>query len=396
MMHVIRVDKVLVMSAPGYGREFANCTVLVVEDMAANRKLVKAMLEMMGVGTVETARDGQEGLERLPSVIPDMIILDIMMPRMDGLEFLGRLRTDPVHGDIPVLVATALDDKADRAAAFDAGASDYLAKPLDQREFTARVSVHLRTRMLIGRLRRYQDRLGRDLEAAQSMQVDLLPSPAIMAGMEGAYNVHISSVFRSSSELGGDLWGLIPLDADRFGLYLVDFSGHGIAAAINTFRLHMMMEKKRDVADDPAALLGRVNVALLKVLQRGQFATMSYAVFDMAAHRVTFASASAPAPAHRLPDGSARLSPVNSLPLGFLPDAAYENVALDFPPGSGMLLYSDGLSEAVDGDGNYLGENAARWIAEMTTGDLTSEVEVLLFRGCNFHDDLTAVWVMAK
>ena len=384
------------MTPTRYGTEFANCTVLVVEDMAANRKLVKAMLEMMGVGTVETARDGQEGLERLPAVLPDMIILDIMMPRMDGLEFLGHLRADPVHGDIPVLVATALNDKADRAAAFDVGASDYLAKPLDQQEFTARVSVHLRTRMLVGRLRRYQERLGRDLEAAQSMQMDLLPSTATMTLLEQTYNLCLSSVFRSSSELGGDLWGAIPLDANRFGLYLVDFSGHGIAAAINTFRLHMMMEKKRDVADDPAALLGRINGALLNVLQRGQFATMSYAVFDMAAQRVTFASASAPAPAHRLPAGGTRLLPVNSLPLGFLPDATYENVEIAFPPGSGLLLYSDGLSEAVDGDGHYLGEAAARWIAEMTNGDLVSEIDVLLFRGCSFRDDLTAVWVMAK
>ena len=384
------------MSPPRSGTEFADCTVLVVEDNAQNRQLVKAMLEMMGVGSVETARDGQEGLERLPSVTPDMIILDIMMPRMDGLEFLGHLRADPVHGDVPVLVTTALDDKGDMAAAFDAGASDYVVKPMDQREFTARVSVHLRARMLIARLRRYQDRLARDLEAAQSMQTDLLPSAATMARMEVAYDLRMSSVFRSSSELGGDLWGIIPLEGQSFGLYLVDFSGHGIAAAINTFRLHMMMEKKLDVAADPAALLGRINRALLKVLQRGQFATMSYAVFHMAERKVTFASASAPAPAHRRPDGTARLLPVNSLPLGFLPDAAYDNVEIDFPPGSGLLLYSDGLSEAVDGNGDYLGEAAARWIAEMTNGDLVSEIDVLLFRGCRFRDDLTGVWVMAK
>lgn len=384
------------MPPPNYGTEFANCRVLIVEDNAINRSLVMAMLGIMGIGAMDVAEDGVEGLERLASFVPDIIILDIMMPRMDGFEFLQHLRADPVHGDIPVLVATALSDSSERAAAFDAGASDYVVKPIDQREFTARVSVHLRTRLLIGRLRRYQERLARDLGAAQAMQEGLLPSPTAMAAIEASYGVCMGAVFRSSSELGGDLWGIIPLREGQFGLYLVDFSGHGIAAAINTFRLHVLLEKKLEVAEDPAALLHRINQALLKVLQRGQFATMIYAVFDMARHKVTFASASAPAPALRAKDGTARLLAVNSHPLGVIAGATYVNTEIAFEPGNGLLLYSDGLSEAVDAEGGFLGEETARRIAEVTTGDLVSEVAVLLSRGCVFDDDLSAVWIMAR
>ncbi|MDO8607131.1 MAG: fused response regulator/phosphatase [Phaeospirillum sp.] len=384
------------MNSPVYGTEFVNGSVLIVEDSALNQQLVSTMLEIMGITRIETAEDGLEGLERLKTFSPDIIILDVMMPRMDGITFLQHLRANPAHAEIPVLVATALDEASERAAAFDAGASDYVVKPIDRREFMARVSVHLRSRLLIARLRRYQDRLGRDLAAAQAMQEGLLPTAAEIAHVEAAYGMRLNSVFRSSSELGGDLWGLIPVDKHRFGLYLVDFSGHGIAAAINTFRLHVLLGKKGDVAGDPAALLGRINQALLGVLQRGQFATMIYAVFDSSRHTMTFASASAPAPALRGPDGAARLLAINSHPLGVIAEAAYHNTEVPFQPGSGLLLYSDGLTEAIDGNGNFLGEKTALWIAEMTSGDLLSEIEVLLFRGCAFSDDLSAVWITAR
>jgi sigma-B regulation protein RsbU (phosphoserine phosphatase) len=373
--------------------EFAECRVLIVEDNFMNRQLVAALLGTMGISLIETAEDGLEGLERLTGFTPDIIILDIMMPRMDGFEFLARLRADPVHGDIPVLVTTALSEREERAMAFDAGASDYVVKPIDQREFIARASVHLRTRQLVGRLRRYQDRLQRDLAAAEAMQVGLLPVPARIKAIESAYGVRIGSVFRNSSELGGDLWDVVAIDPDRFGVYLVDFSGHGIAAAINTFRLHVLMAKLADQAVDPAALLDRVNQALLSVLQRGQFATMIYAVFDMARRKVLFASAGGTAPVHRGADGTAGLLISHSHPLGLVAGAPYKTIEAPFGPGCALMVYSDGLSEASDGQGGLLGEERVRQLAETCSGDLEAEMKSLAGQGFTFDDDLSVVWV---
>jgi sigma-B regulation protein RsbU (phosphoserine phosphatase) len=373
--------------------EFANCTALVVEDNQMNRHLVEALLTNMGMGRIEMAVNGVEGLERLAQVKPDIIILDIMMPRMDGFEFLTHLRADPDFGDLPVLVTTALNERDERARAFDCGASDYVVKPIEHREFMARISVHLRNRLQLQRLRRYQERLQRDLAAAEAMQIGLLPVPARIVAIENAYGVRIGSVFRSSSELGGDLWDVVAIDADRFGLYLVDFSGHGIAAAINTFRLHVLMAKLADQAVDPAALLGRVNQALLSVLQRGQFATMIYVVFDMARRKVRFASAGGTAPVHRAVDGSAGLLVSTSHPLGLVADSRYETVEVPFGPGCALLVYSDGLSEAADGHGKMLGEERVRRMVESCTGDLDIEVRALVAQGFVFDDDLSAVWV---
>ncbi|CAA7616743.1 PP2C family protein-serine/threonine phosphatase [Magnetospirillum sp. SS-4] len=373
--------------------EFAQCRALIVEDNPLNRQLVEALLGAMGIGTIGMAVDGADGLERLGQLVPDIIILDIMMPRMDGFEFLSRLRADPDHGDVPVLVTTALSEKAERARAFDLGASDYVVKPIDQREFIARVSVHLRNRMQLARLRRYQERLRADLAAAAAMQDGLLPAPNRVKAIESAYGVRIASLFRSSSELGGDLWDVVAIDPDRFGLYLVDFSGHGIAAAINTFRLHVLMAKLADQAIDPAALLERVNQALLSVLQRGQFATMIYVVFDVARNKAVFASAGGTAPVHRAADGTAGLLVSHSHPLGLVPESRFRTIEVPFGPGSALLVYSDGLSEASDGQDGMLGEEGVRRIAETCSGDLDGEVKTLADRGFGFHDDLSVVWV---
>lgn len=373
--------------------EFSSSRALVVEDNAVNRQLVTVLLDYMGIGQIQTANDGEEGLEMVASFRPDIIILDIMMPRMDGFAFLERFRADPANAETPVLVATALGELAERVRAFDAGASDYVVKPIDRREFVARVSAHLRTRLLVTSLRRYQDRLSRDLAAARSMQQALLPKPRDIAEIESRYGIRLSSVFHSSDELGGDLWDVIPIDDQRFAIYLVDFTGHGIAAAINTFRLHLLMARKEDLLGDPAVLLERINLSLIEVLQRGQFAAMTHAVFHLAEQRVRLSIAGAPAPIHRATDGIAGMMVEKSHPLGLIAQARYREIDIPFRPGNAVLLFSDGFSEAHGANGELLGEDAIRKLAEDCDGDLDGMVERLRQAGWRFEDDLTAVWV---
>ncbi|OAN52249.1 hypothetical protein A6A04_00710 [Paramagnetospirillum marisnigri] len=373
--------------------DFSTCCALLVEDSIINQQLIRAMLDAMGIGRVEVATNGLEGLDMAASLRPDIIILDIMMPKLDGFGFLERFRADPANDDTPVIVTTALGEQPERVRAFDLGAADYVVKPIDRREFTARVSVHLRSRLLVGRLSRYRDRLGRDLSAARDMQLALLPGPERVKAVEAAYGVRLASVFRSSDELGGDLWDVIALGPQAFAVYLVDFTGHGVAAAINTFRLHVMMARKQDLLTDPAALLERVNQTLLGVLRRGQFAAMVHAVFHMERGVVEVAMAAAPGPIHRDPTGLVRLISESSHPLGLVPEARYRSLELPFAPGHGLLLHSDGLIEAADADGNLFGDEGARRLAAGYSGDLEAEIEALMRAGWRFDDDLSMVWV---
>jgi len=381
------------MPSPAVSHEFADCTALVVDDTPANRNLVAFFLKAMGVGRIETAADGLDALERTAAIRPDIIVLDVMMPRMDGFEFLQRLRATPAFTGIPVLVATALDRPKDMAMAFDCGASDYIRKPIDRREMVARIGVHLRNRQLVRRLTAYHDRVRQDLRAATAMQAALLPSEEQMAHLHRRYGVALAAAIHPSTEVSGDLWGWLPLDADRFAIWLADFSGHGVAAAINTFRLHVILDS--GPSSDPAATLSRLNATLESVLPRGQFATMLYVVCDPGAGTLVFSSAGAPAPVVRRSGEAAELHPVSSLPLGIRAATAYHNTTLAFPKGSVLLLYSDGLSEALDREGRSLGEDGVLALSERISAPdgLDAAIDGLKQAGYLFGDDLSAVWV---
>ncbi|HLN24279.1 MAG TPA: response regulator, partial [Patescibacteria group bacterium] len=152
------------------GVNLAEARVLVVEDNELNQEFARAVLGSMGVTMIECAGNGVEALERLASFEPDLIVLDLMMPVMDGQEFLTRLRTMPQYIDLPVLVTTALGAQKMRNATFANGATDFIEKPIHRKELVARVTVHLRSHLLLKSLRRYHDRLAQDLDTARAMQ----------------------------------------------------------------------------------------------------------------------------------------------------------------------------------------------------------------------------------
>jgi len=371
--------------------------VLIVEDNKFNRDLVAGVLSLAGITDLAFAADGAEGLVRVAEFDPDLVILDLMMPVMDGHEFLRRLKADPARQDLPVLVATAITDQDTRNATFDGGAVDYIEKPIDRRELTARVTVHLKNRLLLRHLQRFHDRLAQDLATARSMQEALLPSPTLVGEIATRYGLKVESLFTPSDELGGDLWGLIPIDDHRLAAFTADFTGHGVAASINTFRLHVLLDRLGPRAD-PAELLARLNAELLPILTRGQFATMAVAVIDRSDHSLTVASAGGPTPIVGR-GGYIRRLPLGAPALGITPDAAFVSRRMEFPPGSFVLMYSDAMIESTDPGGAQLGEaGLAGLVAEAFAigGDRPLAHLATALRDFSHDrvaDDLTAAWL---
>ncbi len=156
---------------------------------------------------MEQAGDGNDGLARLDSFQPDLVLLDLMMPHLDGFEMCRRLRADPRWKGLPVLVQSSLNRAEDRARAFAAGATDYVAKPINAVELLARVRIHLQKRALLRDLEQYHARAESELALARSMQERLMPGPARLAELRDALGVSIDAHFAPSSELGGDFWG---------------------------------------------------------------------------------------------------------------------------------------------------------------------------------------------
>lgn len=377
-----------------------DCRVLIIDDNEHSRRLIGSILTAADIPVHEFAGDGLEGLAKVNSFEPDIIVLDIMMPRMDGLEFLGHIRRNPNWGTIPVLVQTAMGSPEDRNRIYRAGATDMLTKPISAGELITRVRTHLENRMLA---RSYQNRLRLEAEinAARQMQEALLPPSAFLEEIRLRTSIRIDSCFETSSELGGDYWGVHNLADDQLGIFTVDFSGHGVSAALNTFRLHAVMSNLRPHADDPAAYLAVLNNQLKPLLPRGQFATMFYGIIDVRENSLVYSAAGAPFPLIGR-EGSADIEShdAGGLPLAMKKDAAYENRHVDFPPGSFLFLYSDALIETAVTDGVVLDEDAIKTLLresleppetpalkhltgrfhEMMTGSLNDDLTMVLAR----------------
>jgi len=324
----------------------AGARVLIVDDNRINRHLLLALLERGGITLIEQAEDGQDALALMERFKPDLVLLDLMMPQMDGFEMCRRLRADPRWKSLPVLVQSSLSRTEDRARAFAAGATDYVTKPINAVELLARVRIQLRKRAMLRDLEQYHSRTESELELARAMQARMLPGSDRLAELEAATGIAVQAHFAPSSELGGDFWGIERLPDGRVAVYLVDFSGHGVGAALNTFRLDAICRQIGCTDLTPAEFLEAVNRRLCGLLPSGQFATMLTGLIDPVAGEFHYASAGSTAPMVWHPgDEAPRLGDGSGLPLGLLPSVSYDARRLPMPPGARLFLYSDAAIE---------------------------------------------------
>jgi sigma-B regulation protein RsbU (phosphoserine phosphatase) len=332
--------------------------ILIADDDPLLRKLVAGVLRAQNFSNLEFAEGGVSALEKVRSFRPDLLLLDMQMPDLSGLEVCRQLRATSEFADMPILVQTATVDRKKMGELFAGGASDFLSKPVNPSELIARVLVHLERWNSLRELRDYRERISRELEASRRMQSELLPAPEALQTSAAAVGLRIASYNRSSSELGGDLWGVLPIDQTAFGIFLADFTGHGVNAALNTFRLHALIQEHKELRDDPSALLAMLNERLARLLPPGQFATFMYVVVDHGAGELRFASAGAP-PAILIEgiNGRAEMCDSSGLPLGIERGVKYPTHRRDFPEDSMLLLFSDGLSEFPDDDGGRIGDD---------------------------------------
>ena len=334
----------------------SNCRVLVMEDNLSNQTLVSKLLNVVGISKIDMAADGIEGLQKVVQNRPDLIILDITMPRMNGYEVLHHLKSTPVTKDIPVLIQTASDTRETRDKTFSSGATDFISKPINPLEFFARVKVHLQNRQLIKGLETKLGQLNEELQAAQKMQTAMLPSEEVLQDVCKRYHLDIAHHFEPSSKLGGDFWQLFPISSTQVVVYLCDFSGHGVAAALNTVRLHTLITQMNKHIGAPSAFLQKINTQLYDLLPRGQFATFFCGIIDIERHTLTYAGAGSPPPFLYSGGKIIRLD-TKGLPLGIKARPSYEDHMVSFSPDDTLLLFSDALTETPNEIGIRLGND---------------------------------------
>jgi sigma-B regulation protein RsbU (phosphoserine phosphatase) len=381
--------------------DYRDSRVLVVDDNRVNRHLLAALLERGGITRIEMAEDGVQALARMAEVKPDLVLLDLMMPNLDGFEVCRRLRADAETRNLPVLVQSSLNRAEDRARAFSAGATDYVSKPINAIELLSRVRIHLQNQMLLHSLQQYRQRTEIELTLARKMQERLMPQPAQLARVRAQLGYSLHAHFAPSSELGGDFWGMRTDDRGRLVVWMVDFSGHGVGAALNTFRLHAILNQFDFRNFDPAAFLAAINKRLCTLLPSGSYATMLAGVIDRDENRFFYASASSTRP---MAWASGAAAPVlgdnEGLPLGILPSADYENRMLELPPDGRLFLYSDAAVELPVGDGVLDEAGLEALVVEaMAEGDddrfLINLLVALAAKG-SYDDDLTTLLLIRE
>ena len=334
-----------------------NALILIVDDVETNRTMLLRSLNNRDYNNIFIAKDGAEALQMTRDLKPDLVILDLVMPGMDGFSYLQAIRHDPAFDNMPIFVQTILEDIQDKLKAFHLGASDYVCKPIDPDELSARVQVHLMKKLLVEDMHNYQLRTEAEIQSAKSMQERLMPNEQGIAMCERVFDMKISGYVENSSLLGGDCWGMRPLSDKKLALYNYDFAGHGVSAAINVFRIHTVMQECAHAAGDPGNFLSQLNKCLYPLLERNQFATMFYGIVDTEANCLLYATAATlsfilfgHAEQHcTLMDG-------RGFPIGAINNAVYETQYAAFMPEDLAFFFSDCLIETPNHSGEVLSE----------------------------------------
>jgi len=250
-------------------------------------------------------------------------------------------------------------------------------------------------------LRAYRDRTAAELDAARRMQASLLPSAEHRREIGKRTGLDIASRFATCTELGGDLWGIHDFEDGRIGVYIADFTGHGTGPAVNTFRLHTLINEMTSLLHDPARLLAALNRRLAEYLTPGEFATMFYGIIDLTVGRMTYAAAGSPPPIVRNGKDMPLVAVDSSgIPLGIVADAEYACADTPFDSGAMLFLYSDVFTDLLHARERPVGKDGALELALECAQAETAETFVgricALFLdrlSGALDDDLTAVCV---
>lgn len=350
-------------------------SLLIVDDNLASCEMLSRSFRQRGY-RVTVGADGDRALELLRAGSFDLILLDITMPGTNGFHVLRAVRALYPATALPVIMVTAHDRSDDIVAALDLGANDYVVKPYDFLVVLARARTQLALKRTVEqqtaleqalpqrneelavanrRLGAAYQRMKRDLRAAARIQEALLPkAPPAVAGARFAWG------FEPCEELAGDTLNIVPLDRGHVGLYLLDVSGHGVAAALLSVALSQLLAPTRDEASvllrhcpgeeaavPPAEVAAPLSRRFPWNPDTEQYFTLSYGVLNHATGEFRYVCAGHPGPLYVPPDGAPAFLEAPSLPIG-LGEGRYVERALRLAPGGRLYLYSDGITDGLN------------------------------------------------
>nr|WP_256253067.1 fused response regulator/phosphatase [Paenibacillus sp. UNC496MF] len=340
-----------------------NMRIAVVDDNPMNITVVKEILKRAGYSDLRTAASGMElfgmlGLDargQEPADKPgddnhgiDLILLDLMMPGVDGIAVCARIQESPRLKDIPIIMVTAIGDSKKLAEALDAGAIDYVTKPINRIELLARIRVALRLKEEKDWHRERDRRVREELQLAREVQFAALPQPVDDEGMA------IDAIYRPSEELSGDLYAWHRIDDSRYGIAVIDAMGHGISSSLASMFIASVLKDAMTKQVEPKRVVRELN----RRSQQLQFAdqliqyyfTGLYMVVDLNKGVLEYVNAGHPPGLVVRADGSIEHFELGGAAIGLFDEIATEKFALDIRPGDRIMLFTDGMYDLVGSD----------------------------------------------
>ena len=324
--------------------------VLVVDDEMPNRLYLRKLLESRGCEVFD-ADSGPAALDLASRKVLDLILVDVMMPEMDGFELCGRFREDPRTSRIPVIMVTAKSRIEDIQTGFELGAMDYIRKPFNPQELVLRVGNALALKKSNDELMIWNNRVSRDLELAGAIQRSLFSNVPHFS-----HRFEIRIAYRTCLDVGGDAFDIVSLPDGRHCVYVADVSGHGVAPAMISALLKAAASEMiyRYADKGPAEICNALNMMIRRRIDNpAYFATMFVALHDPVTLEWRCMNCGHPNPIfiHNDTPGDASLfSRAGGAPIGFpfgseRPYSARDEVVFKDDGNTFLLLYTDGLLE---------------------------------------------------
>ena len=324
--------------------------ILVVDDDAVSRKILAQLLASAGYECRE-CEDGTEALELMRAQQPSLLLLDFELPGLNGAEVLKSLRSDsdPAIAQIPTIMLTGHGSEESEVRCLQAGADDFVTKPVNAAVLRARIETQLRVRSMRRQLERQNDELEewrrnleRDLAAAQLTQQSLIPQkPPTIAGWE------VATCYRPVIQVGGDIYGWLRMKDGRILFWIADGTGHGAAAALLTTLAKLLFHHGSVEHDGPARVMEAVNNDFRRVFGARSFMTAMCVAVDPATGRATVVGAGHPPVLIARRSGGTESIASVAPPLGLIEHPEFTETIVDLDSGDAFLLYTDGLFGAA-------------------------------------------------
>lgn len=331
-------------------RDLSESRVLIVDDDRTN---VDVLVEALRNDyKLSVALNGESALRTVETNPPDLVLLDIMMPGLDGYEVCRRLRSSAVTREIPVMFLSALEEVTNKAQGFEVGGNDYLVKPFEILEVKARVRSLLKAKAYSDAAK---EMLASELRIAREIQLGILPADVSAATRDSGVEVH--TLLEPAREVGGDLFEVLRADDGKLVVLIGDVSGKGIPAALFMAVTMTLIRTLGTQFQEPEQILRRINDALSVQNPKNMFVTIFCAVYDPASGLLSYASAGHPSPM-LLRAGKCQCVPCEPARVaGAFAGLEVCSHSLQLATGDLVLLYTDGVTEAFNEAGEAFGES---------------------------------------